>query len=278
MNSMKLKAKIKNKVSESNISFNVLLRMYMYERFIERLSVSAYRDNFILKGGFYLSSLFGLEKRTTMDIDAAFKDAIFTKENILKMLEEIITIDLEDNITFSISDISLIRQEDRYGGYRFEIISKLENIREIFSLDIATGDPITPKEISYSYKTLFDDKVIKVWAYNIETVLAEKLETVLSRGELNGRMKDFYDIYLIYNLYYDKINLLDLKNAVNKTFSKRGYSGTISVAMDVIRNSKMLKLRWNSYARKNGYIKEIKFDEVLNTLGKIVTEIFATTI
>ena len=151
MNSMSLKDKLKNVAREKNVDFNSVLRMYMYDRFIERLSVSKYRDNFILKGGFYLSTLFGVENRSTRDIDTAIKEVDFTKENITKIISEIITMDICDNCTIEIVDIDDIRQEDEYGGYRFTLVVKLENIREQFQIDIATGDPITPKEIVYKY-------------------------------------------------------------------------------------------------------------------------------
>ena len=207
MNSMQLKDKLRNISKEKNVDFNTLLRLYMYDRFIERLSVSKYKDNFILKGGFYLSTLFGIENRTTMDIDTAFRNANFNEKTIVKMIKEIVSIKIDDNAKLSYLGISPIRDEDQYGVFRADIQIKIDNIKEKIHIDIATGDPITPKEINYKYKPILGDRYVKLWAYNIETVLAEKVETILSRVELNGRMRDFYDVYLIYTKDWDNVNL-----------------------------------------------------------------------
>lgn len=195
-NSMQLKDKLKNISNKDNLDFNVVLRNYMYERFIERLACSKYKDNFILKGGYYLSSIFGLNYRQTMDIDLSLKNERLTSENILKIINEIIAIDIGDNVNIFIDGITSIREEDEYGGYRVKITVKIENVRESFSVDIATGDSITPREIEFKYKTIFDYKSIDLKSYNLETILSEKVETILSRKELNGRLKDFYDIYI----------------------------------------------------------------------------------
>ena len=190
MNSMQLKDKLKNIAVKRNLNFNTLLRLYMYDRFIERLAVSRYRDNFILKGGFYLSTLFGLESRSTKDIDTAIKDASFNKENIEKMIKSIISIDINDGALIKFVDISNIREEDEYGGFRVILNVKFDTIRENLQIDIATGDPITPKPIIYKYCPILGDSYIYVWSYNIETVIAEKLETMLRRAEANSRIRD----------------------------------------------------------------------------------------
>ncbi len=194
------------------MNFNSLLRLYMYDRFLERLSKSKYRDNFLLKGGFYLSTLFGVENRATMDID------------------------------------------------------------------IATGDPITPKEIRYKYLPLLGDYYIDLYVYNIETVLAEKIETMLSRLELNGRAKDFYDIYLIYTKDWKNINLDHFRKAIDKTFVKREYSGNPLEALDIIRNSEALKERWNKYQKNFAYAKGIEYDEIMDCLEKIINVIILETV
>lgn len=193
----------------------------MYDRFIKRLSVSKYKDNFILKGGFYLSTLFGVENRTTMDIDTALRNVNFNEETIVKMIKEIVSIEIDDNTKLSYLRISPIRDEDEYGGFRVDIQIEIDKIKEKFHIDIATGDPITPKEINYKYKPILGDNYVELWAYNIETVLAEKVETILSRVELNGRMRDFYDVYLIYTKDWDNVNLEHFRNAIEKTFYKR---------------------------------------------------------
>lgn len=167
MNSMQLKAKLRNVAKEKNMNFNSLLRLYMYDRFLERLSKSKYRDNFVLKGGFYLSTLFGVENRATMDIDTAFRNANFDEETIIRMIKEIISIDINDNARINYDGIAPIRDEDEYGGFRVDIQVELENVKEKFHVDIATGDPITPKEIRYKYIPLLGDNYIDLYAYNI---------------------------------------------------------------------------------------------------------------
>lgn len=270
MNSMQLKDKLKNISKEKNVDFNTLLRFYMYDRFIERLSVSKYKDNFILKGGFYLSTLFGVENRTTMDIDTAFRNANFNEETIVKMIKEIVSIEIDDNTKLSYLGISLIRDEDEYGGFRVDIQIEIDNIKEKFHIDIATGDPITSKEINYKYKPILGDKYVKLWAYNIETVLAEKVETILSRVELNGRMRDFYDVYLIYTKDWDNVNLEHFRNAIEKTFSKREYVGNPLLVLDLIMDSNILRERWKSYQKRYEYASNIGFDEILICLEKII--------
>ena len=228
----------------------------MYDRFIERLSVSKYKDNFILKGGFYLSTLFGVENGTTMDIDTAFRNANFNGETIVKMIKEIVLIEIDDNAKLSYLGISSIRDEDEYSGFRVDIQIKIDNIKEKFHIDIATGDPITPKEINYKYKPIMGDRYVKLWTYNIETVRAEKLETILSRVELNERMRDFYDIYLIYTKDWSNINLEHFIKAIEKTFYKREYIGDPFVALNIIKNSEVLKERWNKY-QKTFHMSEV---------------------
>ncbi len=277
MNSMQLKAKLKN-ISKKNVDFNTLLRLYMYDRFIERLSVSKYKDNFILKGGFYLSTLFGVENRSTMDIDTAFRNANFNEETIVKMIKEIVSIEMDDNAKLSYLGITPIRDEDEYGGFRVDIQIEIDNIKEKFHIDIATGDPITPKEINYKYKPILGDRYVKLWAYNIETVLAEKIETILSRVELNGRMRDFYDIYLIYTRDWDNVNLEDFVKAIEKTFYKREYVGEPSIAIDLIMDSDILKERWKSYQKRYEYARNIDFDEILICLEKIINVIVLETV
>ena len=270
MNSMQLKNKLKNLSIKKNVDFNTLLRLYMYDRFIERLSKSKYKDNFILKGGFYLSTLFGVETRNTMDIDTAFNNADFNEETIVKMINEIVSIDLDDNAKLSSVCISQIRDEDEYGGYRVELLVELDNIKEKFHLDIATGDVITPKAISYNYKPVLSDKSIKVWAYNIETVLAEKLETILSRLELNGRMRDFYDIYLSVTREWNNLNKDIFREAVSNTFNKREFKGNINENYNIIKESGILQKRWLMYSNKYNYANNIKYDEILKYIKQLI--------
>lgn len=270
MNSMQIKDKLKNIAVKRNLDFNTLLRLYMYDRFIERLAVSKYRDNFILKGGFYLSTLFGLENRSTKDIDTAIKDANFTKENIEKIIKSIISIDINDGASISFTEIDNIREEDQYGGFRVILNVKVDTIRENFQIDIATGDPITPKPIIYKYRPILGESYVNVWSYNIETVIAEKLETILRRAEANSRIRDYYDLYLIYNKGWNDIKVEDLRKAIDKTFEKRNYTGNIDGTISLLKDSKIIKNRWESYKKKYDYANEIDYDEIMKCIEEIV--------
>lgn len=278
MNSMQIKDKLKNISRERNVDFNTLLRLYMYDRFIERLAISDYKDIFILKGGFYLSTLFGLENRTTKDIDAAIKDANFTKENIENIIKSIIEIDINDNATIEFINISTIRDEDQYGGFRIILNVKMDTIRENFQIDIATGDPITPGPYEYKYMPILGDKHIKVWAYNIETVIAEKLETILNRAEANGRTRDYYDLYLIYTKGWDKVNIDNLRKAIDKTFTKRKYNRDIIDTIKILKESDILKKRWILYSKKYEYAKDLDYDKIFKCIEEIISVIVPVNI
>lgn len=273
MNSMQVKDKLRNIAVKRNLDFNTLLRLYMYDRFIERLAVSKYRDNFILKGGFYLSTLFGLESRSTKDIDTAIKDANFTKENVEKMIKSIIAIDINDGALISFIEIGNIREEDQYGGFRVILNVKVDTIRENFQIDIATGDPITPKPIVYKYCPILGNNYVNVWSYNIETVIAEKLETILRRAEANSRIRDYYDLYLIYTKGWNDVKIDDLRKAVDKTFEKRNYNGNIEEAIAILKDSEIIKNRWDSYKKKYEYANDIDYDEIMKCIEEIVKEI-----
>ena len=265
-----VKDKLKNISKEKNVDFNSVMRFYMYDRLVERLSKSKYKDNFILKGGFYLSKLFGIDNRSTMDIDTAIRNVNFTEENIIKMITEIINIDVEDSVTFKIEKIEPIRDEDVYGGLRITINFALENIKDKFHIDIATGDPIYPGPDSYCYESLIGNEIYKVWSYNIETVLAEKIETILSKLETSSRMKDYYDIYLIYRFKFNKINKTRFRGAVEKTFEKREFNANLITNLNIIKDSKVLREKWYSYARKNNYARDLDFDDVVKCLEKFI--------
>lgn len=265
-----VKDKLRNISNEKNINFNAVLKFYMYDRFIERLSKSKYRDNIVLKGGFYLSSLFGIENRSTIDIDAAIRKAEFTEDNLLKMITEIINVDVDDNVVFKINEISSIRDEDEYGGLRVTIDFQLENVKDKFHIDMVTGDPIYPRPDSYNYKSLIEKKTYQVWTYTTETVLAEKLETILNKLDTSSRMKDYYDIYLIYKFKFAELNKENFMMAVKKTFEKRKFQGNLIGSLNVIKQSSILKEKWSNYARKNNYAREIEFEEILAFLEEFI--------
>lgn len=265
-----VKDKLRNISKEKNIDFNSVMRFYMYDRFVERLSKSKYKDNFILKGGFYLSKLFGLDNRSTMDIDTAIMKTKFTEENIIKMITEIINIDVDDNVKFGIEKTEPIRDEDEYGGLRITINFTLENMRDSFHIDIATGDPIHPGPDDYKYESLIGNEVYKIWSYNLETVLAEKIETILSKLEASSRMKDYYDIYLIHKFKFNKINKNKFRGAVEKTFEKREFNADLIVNLNVVKDSKILRDKWTSYSRKNSYARNLEFDETIKCLEEFI--------
>ena len=262
------KDKLRNIAREKNVDFNCVMRFYMYDRFIERLSKSQYRDNFVLKGGFYLSRLFGIDNRSTMDIDAAIRKAKFTNSNIIKMITDIINININDNVKLNIINTEPIRTEDEYGGLRITIVFNLETIKDQFHIDVATGDPIYPRPISFNYESLIDNEVYKVWSYNLETVLAEKIETILSKLETSSRMKDYYDIYLIYK--FSKIDITKFRKAVEKTFEKRKFKSDLVNNLNIVKNSQILREKWASYSRKNNYANNISYDETINCLTEFI--------
>ena len=265
-----VKDKLKNISREKNVDFNSVMRFYMYDRFVERLSKSKYKDNFILKGGFYLSKLFGLDNRSTMDIDTAIRKTEFTEENLIVMINEIISIDVGDNIKFKIEKTELIREEDEYGGLRITINFMLENIKDKFHIDLATGDPIYPRPDNYKYESLIGDEIYKVWSYNLETILAEKIETILSKLETSSRMKDYYDIYLIYKFKFDTISKEKFRGSVEKTFKKRKFDADLMTNLSIVKESKVLRERWLSYSRKKSYARDVEFEETLECLEKLI--------
>ena len=265
-----VKDKLKNISRKKNVDFNSAMRFYMYDRFVERLSKSKYKDNFILKGGFYLSKLFGLDNRSTMDIDTAIRKTEFTEENLIVMINEIISIDVGDNVKFKIEKTELIREEDEYGGLRITINFMLENIKDKFYIDLATGDPIYPRPDNYKYESLIGDEIYKVWSYNLETILAEKIETILSKLETSSRMKDYYDIYLIYKFKFDTINKEKFRGSVEKTFKKRKFDADLMTNLSIVKESKVLRERWLSYSRKNSYARDVEFEETLECLEKLI--------
>lgn len=271
-----IKDKIRKISNEKNIEFNTVMRFYMYDKFIECLAKSKYKDNFVLKDGFYLSKLFGIDNRSTIDIDAMIRKTKFEKENIIKMITEIININIGDNTKFEIKKTEPIRDEDEYGGLRITINFSLENMKDSFHIDVATGDPIYPGPIDYKYETLIDGNFYKVWSYSLETALAEKIETILTKLETSSRMKDYYDIYLIHK--FNVINKTKFKIAIEKTFKKRNFKADLITNLNIVKNSKVLKEKWKSYSRKNSYAKDLSFDETIKCLEEFVKLIVVVAI
>ncbi len=276
-NAQSVKDKLKTIAKQRNVDFNLVMRFYMYDRFMERLVTSKYKNNFILKGGFYLSKLFGIDNRNTIDIDTAIQNTELDKENIKNIINEILNIDTNDNVIFLLEEITSIREEDEYGGLRVTVIFKLDNIKDKFHIDIATGDPIYPGPKYYNYQTLINNKEYKVLTYSIETILAEKIETILSKLEKSSRMKDYYDIYMIYKFEFERINKNNLKIAIEKTFKKRNFNQNPIKNIEIIKSSEILKIKWKSYTLKNKYAKNIDFNETIKCLEQFIKIIDVVT-
>ena len=267
-NAKSLMDKSRNLAASCNITANEVLQNYMFERILERLSVSKYKNNFILKGGLLLSSIMGIDTRTTMDMDTCIKGIDLTDEQLYEVLQEILNIDVNDGVKFEIRNSQPIREEDDYGGLKYNLLAIFDNLRVNLSIDIATGDLITPREIEYDYKMIFENRNLKIMTYNIESIIAEKFQTVISRGILNSRMKDYYDLY--YLITYKNFSKENLKNAVIKTFNKRDTDiKSINKVIDEIEKSEFVKELWTSYSEKYQYVKGIEFEKVLGSIREI---------
>lgn len=271
---MSLKAKIRNIAKKKNMSAQVVLQNYMFERFLERLSKSHYKDNFILKGGILIASIVGIESRSTMDMDTTLKGYPITHESLQKAISDICEIDLYDDVIFSFSGVDPIRNDDVYGGFKVRLQADYDTIIIPMHLDVTTGDAITPEEVMHHYKMIFKEESIDVLAYNIETILAEKVETILSRGELNTRPRDFYDIYILTRTqnYMDKTFI----NALTKTTEHRETKhifNEISNRVKTIEHSEGLRNRWTKYTKNYPYAKDITYTEVMDALKQLVNSL-----
>ncbi len=271
---MSLKAKIRNIAKKKNMSAQVVLQNYMFERFLERLSKSHYKDNFILKGGILIASIVGIESRSTMDMDTTLRDYPITHESLERAISNICEIDLKDDVIFSFSSVDPIRNDDVYGGFKISLQANYDTIIIPMHLDVTTVDAITPEEVMHHYKMIFKEESIDVWAYNIETILAEKVETILSRGELNTRPRDFYDIYIL--TYTQSYNIAVFINALTKTAEHRDTMhifNNISNRVETIKNSVALNNRWTKYTKNYSYAKDITYTNVMDALKELVNSL-----
>ena len=276
MNKDKLRAICQKLSKETGLSFNAIQTHYFLESILEKIASSDESENFIFKGGFLLANVIGIRQRNTVDIDFLIRRFSLTEENIKQRFEKIFQSGNDNGITYEIQKIEEIRKEDEYGGFRITVLCRLENIRQIIPLDIATGDPITPSEISYEYKSIFSNSLFEICAYNIETILAEKIQTVYQRGIFNSRSKDFYDIYILYHLKKEEIDFEHLKEACQNTFKHRYTDFNIDSILNVLTGLKVekdLKIRWSSYQKRFRYAEEISFDEAVNAVIEVVKNI-----
>lgn len=264
-----IKGKIRNLAEQKNLKSQEVLQIYFFERLLERLSKSQYKNNFVIKGGFLISSLIGIENRTTMDMDTTIKGIALKENRIKEIVEEILDINVDDGIRFEIKDISYIREEDKYENFRISLIANVGKTQNPMKIDITTGDAITPREIEYAYPCIFSKKDIKIMAYPLETILAEKYETIIRRNITTTRMRDFYDLYTLYKLKKDDIDYEVLKEAVKRTSNRRGSQEMMKDYEKIIEDIKedsYLRSLWDVYLKENKYIGDLSFDKVVDVV------------
>lgn len=276
INIMQLKAMIKNISKEKNISAQLVLQNYMMERFIERIALSDFQDQMIIKGGLLISSIVGLDSRATMDIDMTLKGKPVNESFILDYINEISRIKINDEVKFDVVSITEIREMDDYFGFRVSLIAGIGTMKIPLKIDITTGDKIIPSEISYEYPLMFENRSIKIKAYNLETILSEKIETIISRGNQNTRMRDFYDVYILLKLKSKNIDYNILRLAIEETSQKRDSLNLLLKYKEIIsniENNNEMLIRWENYRNSFNYARTIDFIEICKFLTEILEKI-----
>ena len=267
-----LKAKASNLSKKTNIPNKYLIQNFMFEALLKRISKSKYKDKFIIKGGLLLSSIFGVNLRSTMDLDTTIKGLSLDRETITKVINEIISIDLDDNVKLEIENIKDIREEELYSGFEVNLKAEFDGLKTNLMIDITTGDIITYKEVEFKYSTLFDNEIINIMTYNYETIIAEKFESIISRNIDNTRMKDYYDLYMFVNLKWNDINKDTLRKAIINTSKARetlDYIDNANKYIELISDDSRLKSLWNSYQNNYEYAKDIEFVDTINAIKGI---------
>lgn len=271
-----IKGRIKSVAKQNNADARTLMRIYMMERFLERLAQSEYRDNFIIKGGILVTAMIGVAHRSTMDIDTSMKNLNLSADDALRVVNQVKDIDLDDGVSFEVKDVSNIMDEMEYPGIRVTMNANVGRLITPLKIDISTGDVITPRAIEFNYDLLLEDRSISLWSYNLETILAEKLQTVLARGILNTRMRDFYDIRMLLDTYEDKVNKAVLKDAFAATCKKRGTDHLQEQAEEIIKiieADEQLQVLWRAYQKKYSYAAEIDYASVISGVRKLMDSI-----
>ena len=266
---MQFKAEIRNMALKNHVPAQAVLQNFMLERLLERISISKYREMVVLKGGMLIASMVGISSRTTMDMDATLRGYPLSEETIREAFLEICAIQLNDEVTFVLDHIDPIRDDDEYGGYRVSVISRFESINTPLKIDITTGDIITPDAVRYAFRSNFEDKVINVWAYNSETILAEKVETILRRSVLNTRPRDFYDVYIIMKTQRQTIDMKVFIVALKATSERRASLIALRENDQILRtiqSDAVMRQRWERYCKENYYANGIPFDGVIEVL------------
>ena len=271
-NAMSLKAKIRNIAKQKNLPAQVILQNYMFERLLVRLSASEYKEKFVLKGGMLVAAIVGLDNRATMDMDTTLKNLPLTPEAIRSALEDVCDITFDDGVAFEIGTISPIREDDIYGGYRVMLNAKFDALLTPLSIDVSTGDAITPHAVQYNFSEIFDDeKSYELWAYNIETVMAEKIETILRRGVFNTRPRDFYDAYILTTT--QKFDYTVFADALSATAKHRGTTEQIADVPSILHNieeSPELKTMWDKYRKQFSYAKDITYEQIMDSIKTLL--------
>lgn len=273
MNAESLKYKIKIKSKEMSVSPQELMQMYFFERLLYRISISKYKNNFILKGGLLLAAIIGDDRRTTQDMDTMLKGIQLSEEELLSVIRNIINIDSDDGIIFKISKIEDIRLQDIYGCLKVYLEGKKDGLKVNLTIDVTVGDPITPREITFKYKNIFDVGYIKIMAFTKETIIAEKFETLLANTVGNTRAKDFYDLYMLLNEYYEELNKPNLVTAIKRTLKRRDtfhLLSEVSNLFEIIKSSEKLKGNWLKYQKRYPFAKNISYDKVMNSINQVV--------
>ena len=269
---MSLKAKIRNIAKQKNIPAQVILQNYMFERLLVRLSASEYKEKFVLKGGMLVAAIVGLDNRATMDMDTTLKNLPLTPEAIRSALEDICSITFDDGVVYEIGTISPIRKDDIYGGYRVMLNARFDIMLTPLSIDVSTGDVITPHAVQYNFSEIFDDeKSYELWAYNIETVMAEKVETILRRGIFNTRPRDFYDAYILTTT--QKFDITVFEDALKATANHRGTTDQIADVPSILHNieeSPELKTMWDKYRKQFSYAKDITYEQIMDSIKTLL--------
>ena len=269
---MSLKAKIRNIAKQKNIPAQVILQNYMFERLLVRLSASEYKEKFVLKGGMLVAAIVGLDNRATMDMDTTLKNLPLTPEAIRSALEDICDITFDDGVVYEIGTISPIRKDDIYGGYRVMLNARFDIMLTPLSIDVSTGDVITPHAVQYNFSEIFDDeKSYELWAYNIETVMAEKVETILRRGIFNTRPRDFYDAYILTTT--QNFDMVVFEDALKATANHRGTTDQIADVTSILHNieeSPELKTMWDKYRKQFSYAKDITYEQIMDSIKALL--------
>lgn len=269
---MSLKAKIRNIAKQKNIPAQVILQNYMFERLLVRLSASEYKEKFVLKGGMLVAAIVGLDNRATMDMDTTLKNLPLTPQTIRSALEDICSIAFDDGVVYEIGTISPIRKDDIYGGYRVMLNARFDIMLTPLSIDVSTGDVITPHAVQYNFSEIFDDeKSYELWAYNIETVMAEKVETILRRGIFNTRPRDFYDAYILTTT--QKFDITVFEDALKATANHRGTTNQIADVPNILHNieeSPELKTMWDKYRKQFSYARDITYEQIINSIKALL--------